>query len=164
MKKLKNFFRFWLISAFVLIFYIFICQILFNLFWNFDILDKKSYLLMAKFWEDGGVFNTFRDVSLIIALILMPIIWLIISRKIYKIGLKKLIIISIEKIYRASTRPETLEIEHVTIKNLGSENKNLDDIIAGKMKEQNQNNTTGGLVSRDLRRRIAAKIEENENQ
>ena len=55
-----------------------------------------------------------------------------------------------------------MEVEHVTIKNLGGKDKTLDEIIEEKIKEENKS-ANGNMVS-DLRKQIAAKIEENEKE
>ena len=56
-----------------------------------------------------------------------------------------------------------MEVEHVTIKNLGGKDKTLDEIISEKIKEQGQDNSSAHVV-RDLRKQISAKIEDNEKQ
>lgn len=162
MKKIKNFLRFSFISMLVLVVWTYFCRLLFRAIWNFDILDNKTYQLIAEFWEKGGVFNTFRDYSLGIAFILMPIIWIILSRKLYKYGLKKFLTMPIIKTYRYFTRPESMEVEHVSIKNLGRKDKTLDEIISEKVKEQSK--LSAGYTAKDLRKQITAKMEENENQ
>ena len=162
MKKFKNFLRFSAISALVLVVFVFIGQFLFKLIWHFDILSKKSYLIMADYWNNGGVFNTFRDYSLGIALFLFPIIWLYYSRKLYKFGLGKFLTIPIIKTYRYFTRPKSLEVEHVVVKNMGAKDKSLDDIIADKIKEQGKE--SAGHTTRDLRKQISAKIGENDKE
>lgn len=162
MKKLKKLFRFCFISALVLVVWIYACRYLFRFIWSFDILDKKTYLLMADYWEKGGVFNSYKDYSLGIGLFLIPVLWLVLSYKLYKYGLKKFLTTPIIKIYRYFTRPESMEVEHVLIKNLGGKDKTLDEIISEKIKEQN--GAGSQYASRDLRKQIAAKIKENENK
>ncbi len=163
MKKIKNIIRFSSISVFVLAVLIYIAQILFKLFWSFELLNKNSYLLLNDYWEKGGVFNTFRDCSLGLALILLPIIWLVWSYKIYKKGFWKSVLAIIDKSYRKMTNPKDMEIEHVSIKNIGSKDKTLDELISDKIKKENGNNVTGNTSS-NLRKQIAAKIEENEKE
>lgn len=163
MKKIKKFSRFCAISAATIVPVLFICQMIFKLIWHFDILDKKSYKIVAEFWEQGGVYNTFRDWSLGIAFLIIPVIWIMLSRKIYKFGFWKFIFYPIVVIYRRATRPESMEVEHVTIKNLGGKDKTLDEIISDKIKEQGKDKGSAHIV-RDLRKQISAKIEENEKE
>lgn len=163
MKKIKNFLRFTIISAFVFVVLAYIGQILFRLFWNFDLLNSESYNVLMEYWEKGGVFNTFRDCSLGVSLLLLPIIWLIWSFKIYKKGFWKSVAFVIDKVYRKLTRPQSLEIEHVSLKHIGGKDKTLDEIITDKIKEKNGDVGTGHMSS-NLRKQIAAKIEENEKQ
>ena len=93
----------------------------------------------------------------------MPVIWLVLSYKLYKYGLVKFLLNPLVKLYRRITRPKTMEVEHVSIKNLGGKDKTLDEIIAEKVEKQ-RGNKSAGHASQNLRRQIAAKIEENEKQ
>lgn len=163
MKKIKIFLRFTIICAFVLVSLAFIGQIIFLSFWNFDLLNRESYNILKEYWEKGGVFNTFRDCSLGISLLLLPIIWLMWSYKIYKKGFWKSVISIVDKIYRKLTRPQTLDVEHVPLKNIGGKDKTLDEIITDKIKEKNTQ-TGSARMSVNLRKQIAAKIEENEKE
>jgi hypothetical protein len=133
-------------------------RFIFQLFWNFDILDARDYNTLYKFWENGGVFKTFRDCTLAVSLILFPIAWLCVSKKLYKYGLGKFLLLPIIATYRKVTRPKSLEIEHVSIKNIGVKDKTIDEIISEKIK--------GGFAntSLDIRKQISAKIEENVKQ
>lgn len=161
MKKLMNLLRFSTISVFMLVFVIGVGHVLFKLFWNFDILNQKSYQILYDYWEKGGVFNTFRDCSLALSLLATPIIWLKLSYKIYKKGFWKSVFSIFDKSYRHLTRPKNMEIEHVSLKNIGGKDKTLDEILTDKIKEQNGSSSTEHM-SRDIRKQIAAKIEENE--
>lgn len=163
MKKIKKFLRFTTISAFVLVLLAFIGQILFRLLWNFELFNVESYKILKEYWEKGGVFNTFRDYSLGASLILMPVIWLVWSYKIYKKGFWRSVLSIIDKTYRKITRPKNMEVEHVSLKNIGGKEKTLDEIITDKIKERNSN-AGAGHMSANLRRQIAAKIEENEKE
>lgn len=163
MKKLKKIYRFCAISIVTFIPLIFICQFIFNLIWHFDILNKKSYLIVADYWNKGGVYNSFRDWSLGIAFLLIPICWMVLSYKIYKVGFWKFVLYPIVAAYHRAAYPQNMEVEHVTIKNLGGKDKTLDEIISDKIKEQGHDKGSSHLV-RDLRKQISAKIEENEKQ
>lgn len=163
MKKLKKMVRFCFISALVLVVFVFIFRMLFRLIWNFDILSWEPYQKIIDFWNKGGNFNTTRECSLLAGLVLMPIIWLLASYKLYKYGLKKFLTTPIIKIYRRLTRPKNMEVEHVVIKNLGLKDKTLDEIITDKIKEQGESMGLGH-TSKNLRQQISSKIGENEKQ
>jgi len=163
MKKIKNFIRFAFISVIVLVLVVGVCRFLFRLFWNFDILNYASYVKVANYWEAGGVFNTFKDCSLGFCLLMLPLVWLFLSYKLYKYGLMKFLTMPIIKTYRHFSRPKNMDIEHVTIKNMGSKDRTLDEIIADRLKEKKEK-TSVSHAAKDIRRQIAAKMEENENQ
>ena len=67
------------------------------------------------------------------------------------------------KLYRKVTRPKNMEPEHVSIKNLGSKERTLDEIISDKLKEKGES-LIQNKESISLRQQISAKIEENEKQ
>ncbi len=163
MKRIKNFIRFLSISIIVFFILGYVYQFLFKLLWNFDLFNRVSYDIMYDFWEKGGVFRTFRDCSLAVALCLTPIIGLILSYKLYKYGLIKFLTTPIIKLYRLITRPKVMEIEHVSIKNLGGKDKTLDEIISEKIEKEKKIDSDENTVQ-NLRKQIAAKIEENEKQ
>lgn len=163
MKKLQKLIRFLFISVLMAAVVSWIARWLFNFIWSFDIFSRHSYQVMYNYWENGGVFNTFKDCSLVLLLFLLPVIWLILSYKLYKYGLLKFIFSPVGKLYRRLTRPKVMEVESVSIKNLGGKGLTLDEIIAQKMEKEGLNKKSGH-TSQDLRRQIAAKIRENENQ
>lgn len=163
MKKIKKFIRFCFISLLLLVIFLPVFNIIFRFVWNFALLDSKSYKMMAEYWENGGVFNTAKDYTLGASLFFLPIIWLICSYKLYKYGLVKFLLLPINKIYRRITRPETLDVEHVSIKHLGEKDQTLDEIIADRIKKENELSGQSQTI-RNLRQQISTKIGENENQ
>lgn len=160
MKKIKKILTFSAIAIVITIIFGSICQVLFNWFWSFDILDRRSYQTLLSWWEEGGVFNTFRDCSLGVSLLLFPIICFGISYKLYKQGFWKTILSPFIKLYHACTRPKNMEVEHVSIKNLGVKDKPLEEIIADKIKQEKVESTANN-ASKTIRQQIAAKLEEN---
>lgn len=163
MKKIKNFIRFFIISIVVLIFFLLITRIIIKQVWSFDIFSAKYYIMVAEYWEKGGVFSTFKDLSLGCIFILLPIIWLVCSYKLYKYGVGRFLAMPIIKLYRKITGPKNMEVEHVSIKNLGSKSKSLDEIISEKIKEKGLENSQTN-TSYSLREQISAKIKENEKE
>ena len=163
MKKIKKFFKFTLISCFTLVVFAYVGRFFFNLFWDFDIISPKSYIVLVNYWNEGGNFKEFKELSLLVCLILFPIYWLKSSIKMYKNGFFKTLMSPFVKLYRKFTRPQKMEPEHVSIKNLGSKDKTLDEIISDKIKEKG-GNSLQSKESSNLRQLISAKIEENEKQ
>lgn len=160
MKKLKKMIKFIFISLIVLGVITFLSRFLFSFFWNFDILNKESYQTIYKYWNGGGEFKNFKDCSLVVCLILFPIVWLKLSNKLYKYGLVNFLLNPIIKGYRRFTRPKSLEVEHVSIKNIGKKDKSLDEIISDKLKEKNIS-IGAGNTSKNIRQQISSKIGEN---
>ena len=56
-----------------------------------------------------------------------------------------------------------MEVEHVSIKNLGIKDKSLDEIISAKLKEKGEDQTSVHTI-KDIRQQISAKLEENKKQ
>ena len=163
MKKLKKFFRFISILLVVTIFFISICNWLFQIVWNFELFNPESYKKISIFWEKGGVIKSFKDLSLAFSFIFFPILTIIISFRLYKKGFWKTMLYPLYCIYRFFTRPKVTEVEHVSIKNLGSKNKTIDEIISDKIKEKGENIANQHTIS-DIRQQVSAKIGENEKQ
>ena len=67
------------------------------------------------------------------------------------------------KLYKKFTRPKKLDVEHVSIKNLGSKSRSLDEIIADKMKEKGEK-VSQQYTTIDIRQQVSAKVEENKIQ
>ena len=162
MKKIIKLFKFSIISLIVLCVFTFFGRFIFQIFWNFDILDARDYNTLYRFWENGGVFKTFKDCTLAISLILFPIGWLYASRKLYKYGLGKFLLLPIIAIYRKVTRPKNMEVEHVSIKNIGVKDKTIDEIISEKIRGGEKGGSANTPL--DIRKQISAKIEENIKQ
>ena len=160
MKKLKNFIRFLLIFGTTSVIFALVGQIVFKYIWGFALFNLKSYKYLYDFWENGGVFNKFKDITLVLGLVFLPIYCINVSFKIYKKGFLKVLSIPFTVIYRALTRPKSLEVEHVSIKNIGIKDKTLDEIISTRIKEKGQE-TTVSHASKNIREQISAKIEEN---
>lgn len=160
MKKLKKMIKFTFISLLVLVVVTYIGRFLFLLFWNFDILKGSSYIKVYKYWNGGGEFKNFKDCSLVVCLLLFPIVWYKLSNKLYKYGLTNFILNPIIKGYRRATRPKSLEVEHVSIKNIGKKDKSLDEIISDKLKEKNIS-MSSEQTSKNIRQQISSKIGEN---
>jgi len=165
MKKIKKLLRLCFISLLILVILLPVCSFLFRLIWNFELLDPKSYSMMADYWEKGGVFKTAKDYTLCFSIILLPIIWLFLSYKLYKYGLIRFLLLPVNKIYHYLSTPKNLEVEHVAIKHLGEKNQTLDEVISERIKKENEK-TAGGQSQtiKNLRQQISSKIEENENK
>ena len=132
-------------------------------FWNFDIFGATSYIKLTDFWENGGVFKTFKDISLILCLLLLPIFIIISTNKLYKKGFWKTVLYPLIFLYKRLTRPKNLEPEYVSIKNLGAKDRTLEEIISEKIKEKGQNQENSHTI-KDIRNQISQKIQENETQ
>ncbi|MBQ2885542.1 MAG: hypothetical protein IJE43_17595 [Alphaproteobacteria bacterium] len=162
MKKIIKLFRFSVIGLLVFCVFALVGRFVFQFLWGFNILDKNDYNTLYNFWEKGGSFKTFKDITFIVSLIAFPIVWFVASKKLYKFGLGKFLLLPIIAVYRKATKPKTLEVEHVSIKNIGVKDKTIDEIISEKIR----NNENGGSANTplDIRKQISAKIEENVKQ
>ena len=162
MKKLKKIIRFLMILLATTSFFAFIGYFIVMFFWRFNILDLSHYRSLYVFWMKGGVFNTFSDLSLLLCLLLLPILIIKYTKKLYKQGFWKNVLSPFIKLYKRVTRPKNLETEHVSIKNLGAKDKTLEEIIADKIKEKGEKQHQNTL--QDIRSQITEKIKENESQ
>ena len=164
MKKIKKFIRFLLILSVCFVFFTYVGRIVSVFLWNFDILSSKPYISLYLFWENGGVFNSFRDITLILYLFFLPIFFWKSICLLYKKGFWKTVLTPFVKIYTRLTRPNNMEVEHVSIKNLGAKDKSIDEIISDKLKQKGETHNNTNSVTRNLRQQVAEKIKENENK
>ena len=93
MKKIIKLFRFSVIGLLVFCVFAFVGRFVFQFLWGFNILDKNDYNTLYNFWEKGGSFKTFKDITFIVSLIAFPIVWFIASKKLYKFGLGKFLLL-----------------------------------------------------------------------
>ena len=163
MKKFKKLLKFISILTVVTIVFTSICRPIFQSLWNFDFFNSKNYKILLMYWEKGGVFKTFKDVSLVFSFVLLPVLCLTTTARLYKKGFWKTIFSPVYKLYRFFTRPKVTEVEHVSIKNLGSKSKSIDEIISDKIKEKGENIAAPHTIS-NIRQQVSAKLEENEKQ
>jgi len=157
MKKLKKFIRFLFILIAVFVALAYCSRVVFMYFWGINTFDTKSYIKLYNLWESGYVFKSFSDISLLFMLVAIPIFWINSSIKLYKKGFWKTIAAPFVKIYRLLTRPKNMEVEHVSIKNLGVKDKSLEEIISAKIKEKGEDIGTSN-TTKDIRQQISAKL------
>lgn len=161
---MKKTIRFMSILSVLFVFWAYIGRIFFKFFWNFDIFSSKHYLGLYQFWEKGGVFKSFKDISLILCLIILPIVWIKTTKRFYKQGFWKSVLSPVIKIYKKLSYPKNLEVEHVSIKNLGAKDRSLEEIISDKLKEKGESTNQKANTTQNLREQVSAKLKENENK
>lgn len=86
MKKILNFIRTYTILFLWTIFFVFILENLLSVFWNFNILSYYSWKTLSNFWNNGGIFKTPADITLLFILVMTPFLFIIGFVKIKKIN------------------------------------------------------------------------------
>lgn len=163
MKKIKKALRYIAICCTVFLFLIFVYFYVFKAIWNFNILSVKSYKAMYSFWENGGVFKTFKDCSLLFLMMFFPVLGFYMTARLYKKGFWATILKPINKLYRKFSAPVPMDDVHIVIKNLGAKTGDIDEIISDKLKEKGDS-LANSNTTRSIRQQISVKIEENEKK
>ena len=156
---MKKFAKVVCIGSVVLLFWVAIYYVIFKLIWQFDVLSIRSYKKIHAYWNQGGVFRTFKDCSLLFFMSMFPILCIYYTRKVYKRGFWKTILSPFIKIYRKFTAPEPMDDVHIVIKNLGVKSGSLDEMLADRIKKDGGLSGNKTLIS-DIRQQISVKIEE----
>ena len=118
---------------------------------------------MYSFWENGGVFKTFKDCSLLFLMMFFPVLGFYMTARLYKKGFWATILKPINKLYRKFSAPVPMDDVHIVIKNLGAKTGDIDEIISDKLKEKGDS-LANSNTTRSIRQQISVKIEENEKK
>lgn len=163
MKKIKKFIRYISILCVISISLLFLYYHTFNFIWRFNLLKAESYKSLYTFWENGGVFKTFKDCSLLFLIMFYPLFVFYFTNKLYKKGFWATILKPFIKLYRKLTKPKPMDDVHIVIKNLGAKSEDIDELITDKLKEKGVE-LKGSSTIQGLRQQISSKIEENEKK
>ena len=127
---------------------------LIRLVWNFDFMSSRSWDILETFWNRGGVIKTTSDVLLLMALFLLPFIWL--TGFIFALRRNYLNILTAPfKVFR---RRKPAEPERIVIKNIKSSQQMIEDIkneiesLKPKKAEQS------GHIRAEIKQKLSEKI------
>ena len=108
-------------------------------FWRFDVLDFKSWKIIADWWNGGGKIKTGRDFLFLFSIAASIVIWLWGWRKACRVKFKNVMLAPLEWLNRQMLKKYSQE-ERIVIKNIGlkEEKKSEEDIIKEELKNMGQ--------------------------
>lgn len=157
MKKIGAFLKLAMTGAVWSAVFIWLARRLIRLIWNFDILYKKQWEVISRYWNDNGVIIGASDYLFFLTLLFLFIVWLWGWRKLYRANYVKLLLAPLEYINNYQLRKYEQDETHVVIKNMSvGEKLTVEDVIKDRIKKEEQNPRTN--TSQDLRQGISQKI------
>ena len=90
MKKLGKYIRLLLIAIGWTMLYALVVSLAMKVFWRFEIFNLKHWQIIGKFWNDGGIIDTWSEFLFIIAIILVIPLWLLGWKKANKLSYVKI--------------------------------------------------------------------------
>ena len=106
---------------------------LFLLFWNFDIFSYASWQRLSDFWNAGGTFKNFKELSLLFSIIFAVPIWVLLCILLYKIKYLE----SIYKLFQiiAPSEKDT-STDRIIIKNIGCHSVSHEEAMLTSLKNK----------------------------
>lgn len=117
----------------VLVLWTFLYLAFFNklvfIIWNFDFLSERSWQIFYNwFVNQNGIINTASDVSLLLTMLTIPLLWFVSCFFVSKIKLSDILLYPINKINNFFASKENTSPERIVIKNIKSDVKELEDL------------------------------------
>lgn len=98
-------------------------------FWNFNFFSKHSWMTIYQYWENGGIIYSWKDYTLIILLLCYLPLWYLGWKKAKKIDWISIILWPINKYNQKIMDKYEDEIQHLTIKNMGTSDVKIEEQI-----------------------------------
>ncbi len=124
MKRIIKLIRAALIFVIWTVLFAFLSNQLIFLVWNFDFMSAHSWNILSTFWSQGGVIKTTSDVLLLMALFLLPFVWL----TGFIFALRKNYLKLLTAPFRIFCCRKPAEPERIVIKNIKSSQQMIEEI------------------------------------
>lgn len=157
MKKLLSFIKFAIIGIIWTIAFLQLSRWLLKAVWNFDILYKKQWVVMARYWNDNGVIVSSSDYLLFLTLLLLFCLWLFGWKWLVHFRFSQLLLVPLQYINNYQLRKYEQKEMHIALKNMSvGEKLTVEDVINGRLKKEE--GKPQKKASDDLRQNISQKI------
>lgn len=127
---------------------------LIRLVWNFDFMSSRSWDIMETFWNRGGVIKTTSDVLLLMALFLLPFIWL--TGFIFALRIEYLNIFAAP--FKIFSRRKPAKPERIVIKNIKSSQQMIEDIKNEIESLKPEKAEQSGHIRTEIKQKLSEKI------
>ena len=129
MKKISKFLsKFIVLLLWTFVYITFFNKLVFAI-WNFDFMSEKYWKVFHNwFVKQNGTINTASDVSLLLTMLIIPVLWFISCFFVSKIKLSDILLYPIKKINNFFEAKDNVSPERIVIKNIKSDVKELEDM------------------------------------
>lgn len=125
--------------------------------WQFDLLSKKQWDLVSRYWNSNGVIVGVSDYMFFTTLFLSLIIWIWGWRRLMRVNYLDILIWPLRYMNDRQLRKYESKSSHIVIKNISvGEKLTVEDVIKERMKAEEA--PKGEKVAQDLRKKISEKI------
>ena len=124
MKKIIKFIRNCVVFILWTILFTFIIKNILHIFWNFNIFSAHTWKTLFAFWNQGGVFKTPSDLTLLLILFLTPFLYIIGFIKTKKTNYLKLL----SSLFKIFNKTPKNNFERILIKEKTSPTQMIEDV------------------------------------
>lgn len=141
-KKIGKFIRFCFILIIWTAIYLTLAELFFKLVWKFRLFDKEKWLIISKFWENGGVIKNWKDMLFFFCLAMVIPLWFVGLYKSLKVSIIKVIFFPIFWYNAYQEKKYTKTPKNIVLKNMGmtfgkkSAKQNLEEMISSRMPKE----------------------------
>lgn len=128
MKKLLSLIRFIIIGLIWSYVFIFFAQLTMINLWSFNLFSARSWLVINKFWEAGGVIKTAKDYTFLAMLAFLPIVWILGWRFLLRCNYLNILLFPINAYNRHIIKKYGHESKRVVLRNVKSSQKIIEEI------------------------------------
>ena len=141
-KKIKNFVRVCFIGAVWSILYFSTVYIVLKALWGFDITSKRYWNIILRWWDEGGVFDSFQEYTFLITLLAILPLWIWGWEKACRISIVKVLFFPVFWYNSWQERKYSQMPKSITLKNMGggvakqSPQQIMEEMIASRMPQE----------------------------
>ncbi len=107
---------------------------MFIYFWNFNIFSNSNWDIVYRYWESGGIIQTWKDYLLLLFLLLYIPLWYIGFRHFKKTNWLQLLFWPLEKYNQYIINKYGEDSQHIVLKNMGTGGIKIEEEIEQKSK------------------------------
>ena len=120
-----------------------IASCILNIFWDFNLFSSKGWSIIAKWWQRGGIINSWQDYLFFIVLFTLLPLWVLGIKRGMRINFVRILLAPIEYVLNHGLDEEP---KSITIKNIDvlthktTKEEYINNIVEQRMKEMDENN------------------------
>lgn len=144
-KKIKKFLRVCFVGTLWSGLYFSIVYFIMKFFWKFDIFKKQYWKTISRFWNDGGVIDSFSEYTFVITLLAVVPLWIWGWRRAMKVSIARIIFFPIFWYNNYQERKYAQAPKSITLKNMGggikarqSPQQVMEEMIASRMPKEKE--------------------------